>query len=143
VHPLYHNSVQIHAHDRETAIDTPMACGKYWRMKRDMDLIRHILLRKEAEEEIEGDQEAIVYHIALLKDAGFVDAEIIEGGSGFPVGAAILRLTWQGHEFLDASRDNKVWHAVKEKALKPGMSWTISTLFELLKQEAARQFGLS
>jgi hypothetical protein len=38
------------------------------------------------------------------------------------------RLTWEGHEFLDATRDSKVWKLAKEKVLKPGASWTFSLL---------------
>src|SRR5665213_1399479 len=43
-------------------------------MKRDMDVIRYILLQKEAEQEIVGEKDVIVYHIGLLIQAGLIEA---------------------------------------------------------------------
>ena len=109
-------------------------------MRRDMDLIRYILIQTESGQPIERDHKEVVYHIALLNDAGLVEAVITNDEVGIPNNARILRLTWQGHEFLDASRNNKIWQAVKQKVLIPGVSWTVSTLLELLKQEVKKQF---
>ena len=62
--------------------------------------------------------------------------------NGIPSAAAIVRLTWAGHDFLDSSRDNKIWKLAKEHVIKPGASWTFSLLLEWLKQEARhRVFG--
>lgn len=105
-------------------------------MKRDMDLARYILLQKEAEQPIIGDKAPIVYHIALLKEAGFVEAVVRNDHLGVPSDAAILKLTWEGHDFLDAMRDDKIWRLAKEKFIKPGVSWTFSILLEWLKQQA-------
>jgi hypothetical protein len=116
-------------------------------MKRDMDLIRTILQRVESDEsitpapfEIPGHaQEQVNYHIALLKDAGFIEATVDGDNSGAVTSAFIDRLTWQGHEFLDAARDDTIWHKAKEHFLKPTASWTFSLLQEWLKQEAHRK----
>ena len=113
-------------------------------MKRDMELIRYILLQKEAEEPIDGGHAEVVYHIALLKEAGFVEAVIRNDPLGVPSDAVILKLTWAGHDFLDAARDNKIWNMAKEKFIKPGVSWTFSILLEWLKQQAhQRVFGVT
>jgi hypothetical protein len=53
----------------------------------------------------------------------------------------ILRLTWQGHDFLDAARNDTIWSKAKEKFLKPGISWTFSIVFDFLKAEAHRQIA--
>jgi hypothetical protein len=112
-------------------------------MKRDMELIRYILLQKEAEQPIIGEHAEVVYHIALLKEAGFVDAVTRNDQYGIPSDAKILNLTWAGHDFLDAARDDKIWHLAKEKFIKPGVSWTFSILLEWLKQQAhQRIFGV-
>jgi hypothetical protein len=121
-------------------------------MKRDMDLIRAILQRVESDESItpaqpleipEHTPEQVNYHIALLKDAGFIEAAIDGDLSGAVTSAFIDRLTWQGHEFLDASRDDAIWRKAKEHFLKPAASWTFSLLLEWLKQEAHRKlFGV-
>lgn len=116
-------------------------------MKRDMELIRAILM------DLEGDEpkpdlnhwndKQKAYHAALLLDAGLVKGNAIELYYQEEKRAIELhRLTWEGHEFLDATRDSKVWKLAKEKVLKPGASWTFSLLLEWLKQEAHQKiFG--
>jgi hypothetical protein len=117
-------------------------------MKRDMDLIRLLLLRSEGDEEAAQLVEKYevperAYHVALLQQAGFVDADITCDEHGQPNGAIVRGLTWQGHEFLDAMRDDTVWKKAKNKMIKPGVSWTASLLFEVLKAEAKKQLWLS
>jgi len=112
-----------------------------------MELVRLLLLRSEGDAKAQELAEKYpvsqrAYHVALLKDAGFVEAIIRKDENDFPAAAKVLRLTWQGHEFLDLTRDDKVWCFVKSKVLKPGVSWTMSILTELLKAEAKRQLGV-
>src|SRR5438552_1419892 len=104
-----------------------------------MELIRLIMLEQESgdtpEELKTYPKDLVVYNIAHMKDAGLLDADILPSKEGFPRGAAIIRLTWAGHTFLDASRDENVWRKAKEKILKPSASWTFGILTEWLKQE--------
>jgi hypothetical protein len=107
-----------------------------------MDLVRQILQRVEALEWVNENppepyqagtaEEA--YQIALMKDAGLLEA-FMENTNGSPSAAAVFRLTWAGHEFLDAARDDKVWKKAKELVLKPGLSWTFQILGDFLKSE--------
>jgi hypothetical protein len=112
-------------------------------MKRDMDLIRMLLLQQEdgkkppGLDEYPGEVQA--YHAGLLIDAGLVEGQTAPGGQGEIIGAVITRLTWAGHDFLDAARSDTVWNKAKEKVLKPGLSWTLSALVEFLKAEAHAQ----
>lgn len=53
-------------------------------------------------------------HLRLLNDAGMVEAAL--DGSGF----AITRVTWAGHDFLDAIRSEGAMHSVREAAKKFG-----------------------
>ena len=119
-------------------------------MKRDMDLIRQILQSAEALEFEDGEPPELyqakttneAYQIAIMKDAGLVDADVDSTGRS-PSGATVIRLTWAGHDFLDSCRDNKIWEMAKEHIIKPGASWTFSLLSEWLKQEVHRQvFGV-
>ena len=103
-------------------------------MKRNMDLARSILLEVErrpypiqkAEKlSIEGySDEEITYHIILLIEGGFISYSKIHG-KGYPE-----RLTWVGHEFLDASRDEGRW----EKAKKVMAEKAGGVSFEVIKQ---------
>ena len=104
-------------------------------MKRDMDLIREILFECEKQDgadqmiqvNIEGhpDQE-INYHLVLLRDAGFIEASVLDTQIG-PI-VQPLRLTWNGHEFLNAARSSKLWEAAKEFAVKTTGSLTLESL---------------
>ena len=107
-----------------------------------MDLIREILLAREEDRQIQTEEptDVVAYNVALLNDAGLVDA-IISEHAGVPRGFSIARLTWAGHDFLDSTRDATIWNKAKERILKPGVSWTFSILVEFLKAEAQRRLG--
>ena len=112
-------------------------------MKRDMDMIRQLLLDAEGHDSnsplFQTNDPSSAYHISLLKDAGLMDAIIRKGIHGTPSDAAIIGLTWAGHDFLDAARNDTIWNKAKDKFLKPGVSWTFSILAEWLKQEAHKK----
>jgi len=114
-------------------------------MKRDMDLIRLLLLQQESGEDPlelqDYPTDLIVYNSALMIDAGFIVGNIISDHNGSPAGVSIIRLTWAGHDFLDSTRDPTIWTKAKDRVLKPGISWTFSILVEFLKAEAQRQLG--
>lgn len=108
-------------------------------MKRNMELIRLLLLEQEEGALPEGlssypDDEQI-YNLQLMHDAGLIVGDFQRDSSGTARGASIERLTWAGHDFLDATRDSKIWKKAKEHVIKPGVSWTFQTLLEFLKRE--------
>jgi Hypothetical protein (DUF2513) len=116
-------------------------------MKRDMELVRLLLLEQETgevpSELSDYSTEAKIYHYQIMDDAGLVVASFMKDDHGIPVNVEVNRLTWAGHDFLDSTRDSKVWKMAKEQILKPGASWTFSILVEWLKQEARKQiFGI-
>ena len=97
-------------------------------MKRDMDLIRAMLLAIEADPhgfapkiEIHGyTQEEIGYHATLLGEAGLANViDVTCEESKTPV-ALVERLTWAGHEFLDTARENRIWNQAKDTITKIG-----------------------
>jgi hypothetical protein len=97
-------------------------------MKRDMDLARKILFEIESQPSADNlidlkfdgySDEEIPYHVMLLDEANLIEAdEVAELGAQshwFPI-----RLTWQGHEFLDAARDDTRWNKTKDAMAKAG-----------------------
>ena len=86
-------------------------------MKRDLNLIRSVLLIVE-EAETPMDTKAIVvdghtedeieYHINLLMEAGYLTGIAVHS-YGDLYHWLSTRLTWEGHEFLDAARSDTVW----------------------------------
>ena len=110
-------------------------------MKRDMDLIRQMLLHARdaagAVSSMPGvDQELFMEHVKLLHEAGLVDAAIQE--AQHRVRAAIIwRLTWAGQDFADAITDDTLWRKAKANVVKPMASWTFGILLDYLKGEIA------
>jgi hypothetical protein len=115
-------------------------------MKRDMNLIRLLLLETEGEDPKPNlsayTEDQRVYHSALLIEAGLVDGQIIQDSNGQPAATVTLRLTWSGHEFLDAARNNTIWHKAEERIKTSGVDVTVSLMKEILNQLLKQSLGL-
>lgn len=107
-------------------------------MKRDMDLIRTILIDVEgipdADDsrtlEFEGwTPEEVSYHIALLNEAGLVIGHDLSSSDGYEW--TVRRLTWEGHEFLDSARNEFVWNEVMANIKAQGF---LSTSIDIIKR---------
>lgn len=113
-------------------------------MVRDMEMVRKLLLAAERNQGAVVFREPVeAYHVQILIDAGLVEGSTVKGQNAdrqavIKVGA-INRLTWQGHEFLDAARDESVWKSTVNKVIKPGVGWTFGLFLEILKEEAKRK----
>lgn len=118
----------------------------YVNMRRDMDLVRLLLQRIEEDGQISDipgfSTPQVIYHVEILVEAELLDGSVIKDGEGESFSAVVNRLTWRGHEFLDASRDNKIWKSAKEEILKQGGAWTFSILTEFLKRQISAGLGL-
>jgi hypothetical protein len=116
-------------------------------MKRDMDLVRELLLKIEASnrpmsfsklvpERKEGtaEYEFAGYHMKMLiEEVGFVSGKNASSYDG-PEWIN-LQLTWHGQDFLDTVRDNAVWSQTKEGARKLGGA-SLEMLMDLAKAYA-------
>jgi len=109
-------------------------------MKRDLELIRKMVLAIEdapsgwaPDLNFDGYSDAQVgYHAYLLIDAGLArgqDASTM--GSDAPQGF-ITSLTWAGHEFADAARDETRWKKAMGVVQEKGGTVTIGVLTQLL-----------
>jgi hypothetical protein len=111
-------------------------------MNRDMDLARRIMRQVESASPYDGrplkldlpDVPADVasYHLQLLSEAGLVEVYDVSSHDGPHYLAK--RLTWQGHEFLDASRNDTVWAKAKDIVVKQGGAVTFEILQVVLKR---------
>ena len=111
-------------------------------MKLDKELVRDILLQIEADaddprgwivlELPEHSPNEVSYHVELLAEAGFLEAQDLchMGPGGYEWQPR--RLTYQGHELLDTIRDPEIWRLTKEGAKKVGSN-SLSALFEIGK----------
>ena len=105
-------------------------------MKRDMDIIRRLLHDTESSDStIRIDDPLEAHQVAFMLDAGLIKGRLREVDSAGIVGAFIYGLTWNGCEFVDATRDPSLREKAKKHVLKPSASWTFSLLREWLKSE--------
>jgi len=108
--------------------------GFHWSRRRtavtrDMDLIRLLLLKLEAEP-LDGNlwrldlddlgisdytHDEIAYQMVLLIDGGLLDGQRELSG-----GFVARKLTWAGHDFLDSVRDPAIWAKTKDGAKAAG-----------------------
>lgn len=126
-------------------------------MRRDMDLLRELMLKLEAmdvpaggyaffdadDEEIvvEGKtREEVEGHLFMIYDAGWAKGERFQSGEW-----RFHRLTPEGHDFVDTVRSPEVWTKTKAGASKVG-GWTASLVLEVgkayLKHLAKERLGL-
>ena len=123
-------------------------------MKRDMELIREILIHSEAgkggcplNQNSSGKytEEHVGYHCYLIGDAGLATVlDVRVRGDEYPQ-ALISSLNWAGHEFLDASRDPTTWEKAKQTLSDAGRdlsSITMATLQSLLIELTKKSLGL-
>jgi hypothetical protein len=127
-------------------------------MKRDMDLIRKILLQIEESESsdipkdlsIEGyTREQIKHHLKLLSDRKFITpeySEVRELGSVSTSGTEDnrpRRLTDEAYDFLDAIRSENVWKKTKDSITKNGGGFVLGVVKDLATSILRKEMGLS
>ncbi len=106
-------------------------------MKRDIDLLRRILLRLENDssnmrgtDDDGEDPQTLHYHIQLLHDAGLIVADELVPGQWWPE-----RITWAGHEFLDLARNDISWNRAKSNVESKVGSAPFGIVQELLARD--------
>jgi DNA-binding transcriptional ArsR family regulator len=118
-------------------------------VKRDMELIRSILFAVEEAKpdadlsnlKYDGYSEAqVTEHIGLLVEAGYIEAYSWEGDGRKTY--LPKRLTWAGHDFLDAARSDTVWQKAKARIATIGGTVSLDVLKEVLVNVAKGQLGL-
>lgn len=118
-------------------------------MQRDMELIRQIMLKVEADldpSELAANgytKQQILYHIWLLGDAGWMKvANVTASGDRVPQ-AVHVNLTSKGHDFIDAARNDTIWSRAMEKTKTVGVSLAPAVLKQLLDALIKGQLGMS
>ena len=111
-------------------------------MRRDMELIRFILFDVEGETEVDlsaYSNEQIIYHKVLLVESGLIHGTVpADETNVYP-----RRLSWEGHDFLDAARNETVWKKTMVKVKELGGGVTLEIVKALLIAIAKDHFGLT
>ena len=97
-------------------------------MKRDMELVRQILLAFEAVpadeapevNSIDGYSDTdVAYHLYILVEAGLLRGDVVTDQEYPPV-VQVFGLSWGGHEFIASARPPEVWEKGKKMIAKLG-----------------------
>lgn len=93
-------------------------------MKRDLDLVRSILLYVEnADDEVDTDDmaaerwpiETVAYHVGLMEHHGLLDVlQDFRDMNGTTIELVVAGITWDGQDYLDSIREPNVWDRVKK-----------------------------
>lgn len=120
-------------------------------MKRNLDLIRLLLIEIERCEESCGSSDLtadgftspeVAYHVGLLAQAGYLDVATLRNQPPEPTLYQIRGMTYRGHDYLDAVRKAGVWNRVKDAAEKQGISLTLDLAKEYAVSYIRQQLGL-
>ena len=111
-------------------------------MKRDLDLVRQLLLQIEGlpagppaqyrASEIEDP--VLLAHFELVIASGLVNGKISRSQSSRGDVISISGLTWEGHEWIEMVRSQSIWNETKSMLLDSGGALT----YELTKTAATR-----
>lgn len=120
-------------------------------MKRDMDLVRKILMLmsendqgpnvKWAELLPDYTKEQIHHHAYLMAEGDLIQAADATTLSDRLPMAIPTSITWAGHEFIDSIRDPSLWDAAKKNVIKPAGGVAFTVLLEWAKAETLRRLG--
>ena len=114
-------------------------------MKRNMDLIRLVLLRIETKEnstalyapdlQIDGyTNEEIAYSCKLLYEAGYVSDYKPFYADDTLCNFGVGDMTWKGQDYLESVRDNTRWGEIKKIAKGKGIPLMFNTVIDISKK---------
>ena len=121
-------------------------------MKRDMELIRELILAIESQDSdfnyesvkaIGYDEPQIEYHLDLLIKQKLVIGEVHPLQGGFSPIFVVEKLSWEGHEFLENTRNESVWKETVKIVKEKGGSMAIGVLTQVAASVAKQRMGLS
>lgn len=119
-------------------------------MQRDLNLIRQMLIAIEnapsgwaPELNFDGySNDQINYHAYLLIDAGLARGHDITTLTSDGPEGAITHLTWEGHEFAAAARNESRWNKAMGVVAEEGGNITLDVMKQLLVSFMKASIGL-
>lgn len=103
-------------------------------MKRDMDLIRDILLQIEKQDinmsqyepiAVEGHTPMeVMQHVKLMEQRGLVKDCLYD----FACNTCVRTITWEGYDYLELIRQDTIWSKIKKTIAEKGLAITVGTI---------------
>jgi Hypothetical protein (DUF2513) len=92
---------------------------------------------------IEGyDPATVASHVKLMQQGGLVEARVVEPDGQPPMVAMVYGLTWEGHNWLDATRNDTIWAKTKEWIAEKGGDASLEVLKAVALKVGFAHFGL-
>jgi hypothetical protein len=115
-------------------------------VKRDMDLVREILLEIYNHEDDslpelklkDHPPVKVMYHVKMLKDIGLIEA--IDASSSGGMYFLNLSLTWDGHDFIEVAKIDTHWERAKTTVMQTVGVLTVEALKIVLKELVTKPF---
>lgn len=128
-------------------------------MKRDLELVKEILLffeRRDSDKMIDVDHimdgselaiegydgRHISDHIDIMYEAGLLEGYAQRAKDGRLIQVFPTRLTWEGHEFIAAARNENAWAKLKEQFRSTGSAIPFKIAQTLLLKYIEMEVGL-
>lgn len=121
-------------------------------MKRDFDLIRTIMMEAQSFEPNQGyikfiyddeDIRAVDEHCALLIEAGLLNGVVtINDDSGIIKKVKVRGISWEGHNFIDAAKNDNLWDKAKSTILNGATGITFGLLQKWLESQIGTDIGI-
>jgi len=93
--------------------------------------------------EIPGfSQEQIGFHVFLMKQGGLIHAAEVTAMNAESPNAIPIYLTWEGYEFLAASKDPSIWKKGTSAVMAKAGAIGFEIIKAVLTAEIRRQVGL-
>ena len=122
-------------------------------MERNLDLIRRLLFTLEESLKENTDvwvprqliiepytAEQVGYHAKLLLQAGYIEARDITPDGSPTTWLRVSSISWAGHQFLDAARDESTWTKAKDAIRRIG-GVSLPVLANLLTELGKKSLG--
>lgn len=88
----------------------------------------------------------VAYQLELLRDGEFLTYYFHGQENPHNIGGYLFQmtysLTWKGHDFIDASRDEKYFKKALEEIKQKAVPVTIGLVLEYLKAKAKEKLGI-
>lgn len=127
-------------------------------MKRDMELVRQILLALEETDRFRlsvdelvdqlpnANRNSIVWHLVVMEEGGLVALGKLDVSTNWKIQEheviETVRIHWNGHEFIAAAMNETVWRKAQRQAGDMFKSLSLGTLLALLQAVMKQELGL-
>ena len=92
----------------------------------------------------EEDARSVDEHCALLIEAGLFNGVVIRNdNSGIIRKVKIRDITWEGHNFIDAAKNDNLWNKAKSTILNGATGITFGLLQKWLEGQIGTDIGVS